>query len=80
MEPKDYIVDRIEGDYATLKNIADGTEIFIAMALLPFGIDIGTKLHYENLEYEIVDQKRGCSKIVQNAQNEPEGVRGYVEW
>lgn len=55
MEAKDYIVERIEGDYATLKNIADGCEIFIAMALLPFGIDVGTKLHYENLEYEIIE-------------------------
>ena len=55
MEPKDYIVERIEGEYAILKNIEDGNEIFIAMALLPFGIDIGTKLHYENLCYEIVE-------------------------
>ena len=53
-EPKDYIVVRIEGDYATLKNTDDGNEIFIAMALLPPGIDVGVKLHYENLEYEIV--------------------------
>ncbi len=53
MNPMDYIVIKIEGEYATLKNIEDGCEIFIALALLPIGTDIGTKLHYENFEYEI---------------------------
>ena len=46
MEPKDYIVDRIEGEY--------GNEMFIALALLPFGVDIGTKLHFENFEYTVI--------------------------
>ena len=54
MEPKDYIVARIEGEYAILKDILSGEELFIAMALLPFGIDVGTRLHYEMLEYTIV--------------------------
>ena len=54
MEPRDYIVLKIEGEYATLKDENDGSEIFIAMALLPFGIDVGMKLHYENLQYEII--------------------------
>ena len=54
MEPRDYIVDKIEGEYAILKECHTGEELFIALALLPFGIDIGTKLHYENLEYEII--------------------------
>ena len=54
MEPQDYIVYKIEGEYATLKNTNDGTEVFIAMALLPSGTDIGTKLHYEYLQYTIV--------------------------
>ena len=54
-EPQDYVVERIEGEYAILKNLNGGTEIFIAMALLSNGADIGVKLHYENLEYEIVD-------------------------
>ncbi len=53
MEPMDYIVIKIEGEYATLKNIKDDCEIFIALALLPMGTDIGTNLHYENFEYEI---------------------------
>ena len=55
MEPKDYIVDRIEGEYAILKDILSGEELFIAMALLPMGTDIGSKLHYEMLEYTLVD-------------------------
>lgn len=54
MEPKDYIVSRIEGDYAYLKDEVTGQEVFIAMALLPEGIDIGTRLHYEMFSYEII--------------------------
>lgn len=54
MEPKDYIVIKIEGEYATLSDVETGGEVFIAMALLPFGTDIGTKLHYELFEYSIV--------------------------
>lgn len=54
MEPKDYIVDRIEGEYAILKDVQSGDELFIAMALLPMGTDVGSKLHYEMLEYTLV--------------------------
>lgn len=54
MEPQDYIVFKIEGEYATLKNIDNGTEVFVAMALLPSGTDVGTKLHCECLQYTIV--------------------------
>ena len=53
MEPKDYVVVKIEGEYATLRDEAGGGELFIAMALLPEGTDVGTKLHYEMLEYTI---------------------------
>ena len=35
MEPKDYILSRIEGEYAYLKDVVSGNEIFIALALLP---------------------------------------------
>lgn len=55
MEPKDYIVDKIEGEYARLRDVVSGDELFIAMALLPLGVDIGTKLHYEMLEYTITE-------------------------
>ena len=58
MEPKDYIVTKIEGEYAYLREIGNDTEeLFIALALLPDGTDIGTKLHYEMLEYIIVEEK-----------------------
>ncbi|MBQ9773208.1 MAG: hypothetical protein IJW30_00920 [Clostridia bacterium] len=56
MEPKDYIVTRIEGEYAYLAEIggASRVELFIALALLPSGTDVGTKLHYEMLEYTVI--------------------------
>jgi len=55
MTPKDYIVDRIEGEYAYLKDIETGGEIFIALALLPINTDLGSKLHYEMFEYTLTD-------------------------
>lgn len=55
MEPKDYKVVRIEGEYAYLKEEnASENELFIALALLPEGTDIGTRLHYEMFEYTII--------------------------
>lgn len=54
MEPKDYTVARIEGEYAYLKEEGTEDEIFIAMALLPEGIDVGTRLHYEMLCYTVI--------------------------
>ena len=51
MEPHDYKVTKIEGEYATLTDINTGDELFIAL-----GIDIGTQLHYENLCYEITEE------------------------
>ncbi|MDD6483196.1 MAG: hypothetical protein PUF72_01275 [Clostridiales bacterium] len=56
MEPKDYIISRIEGEYAYLKDIQSGEELFIAMALLPMGADVGVRLHYECMSYEIVKE------------------------
>ena len=29
--------------------------MMIAMALLPDGVDVGTKLHWENLVYSVMD-------------------------
>ncbi len=54
MEAKDYIVTEIRGEYAILKD-ESGEELFIAMALLPMGVDIGCRLHYEMLEYTIIE-------------------------
>ena len=53
METKLYTVTRIEGEYAYLSD-EGGEELFIAMALLPFGTDIGSRLKYENFEFEII--------------------------
>lgn len=55
MEPKDYILDRIEGEYAYLKDINSGNEVFIALALLPEGADVGSRVHSEMFEYSIIE-------------------------
>lgn len=55
METRFYEVVKIEGEYAYIKEQETGEEIFIAMFLLPEGVDIGTKLKYEMLEYEIIN-------------------------
>lgn len=54
MEPHDYSVIKIEGEYATLRDKDSGDELFIALFLLPDGTDVGDDLHYEDLSYEIV--------------------------
>ena len=58
MEPTDYIVKKIEGEYATLKDKETGEELFIALALLPAETDVGVHLHYEMLEYTVVEEKK----------------------
>ena len=57
MEPKDYTVVRIEGEYAYLHADGDTAEndLFITLALLPPCIDVGTRLHYEMLCYTVVE-------------------------
>ena len=56
MEPKDYTVVKIEGEYAYLREDGKSGEedLFIALALLPLGVDVGTRLHYEWLEYTVL--------------------------
>ncbi len=54
METRYYIVTKIEGEYATITDEKTGDEVFIALFLLPDGVDIGTHLKYELLEYEII--------------------------
>ena len=57
MEPKDYILVKIEGEYAYLREIgkSEADDVFIALALLPMGADIGTKLHCEFFQYTIIE-------------------------
>lgn len=53
MDPKDYIVTKISGEYAYITD-TEGNEIFIALYLLPEGADVGSKLHWENFEYSLI--------------------------
>ena len=55
MNLTDYILTKIEGEYAYLRDIESGNEVFIALALLPVGADIGSKIHCEMLEYTLAD-------------------------
>ena len=57
MEPKDYIITKIEGEYAYLREIGrnDAEELFIALALLPMGADLGSRLHFEMFNYTLLD-------------------------
>ena len=55
MEEKDYVLEKIEGEYAILKEIDGENEVFIALALLPPGVDVGTNLHFENFQYTVID-------------------------
>jgi hypothetical protein len=52
-----YVVERIDGDYAMLKNLEDETAQLkqVARALLPPEINEGTRLQYEMLQYTIID-------------------------
>ena len=58
MEPKDYTLVSIEGEYAYLREIGESDpekDIYIALALLPAGVDVGDKLHYEIFTYTLKD-------------------------
>lgn len=57
METYYYVVDSIDGDYANLKRTDIDTDDvkLVARALLPEGIDVGTKLKYEMFQYEIME-------------------------
>ena len=56
MQPHDYTIIKIEGDYATLRDTESENEIFIALALLPIGSDIGSKIHEELFQYSLVEE------------------------
>ena len=57
MKAFDYVVESIEGEYANLRQLgAESDELkLVARALLPDAIMEGTKLHYEYMEYSIVE-------------------------
>ncbi len=53
-ERKEYVVERLDGDYAYLKE--DGADDLkcVARALLPEAIREGSRLAYEMMEYEMI--------------------------
>lgn len=53
----DYVVVMIDGDYAHLRRVDDESNEtkLVARALLPAEIREGSILHYEMLEYSIVE-------------------------
>ena len=57
MEAKVYIITRIDGEYAYLKDENDNNsdELFIALYLLPLGSDVGTRLLYEFPDFSMLD-------------------------
>ncbi|MCI6553519.1 MAG: chorismate--pyruvate lyase [Lachnospiraceae bacterium] len=57
MNAFDYVVVSIEGDYANLKRTdVESDELkLVARALLPDAIREGTRLHYQWMEYSILE-------------------------
>ena len=47
------IID-IRGDYAYVKYQDSGVVSEVAIALLPFGVDVGDKLTFEDFEFTLV--------------------------
>ncbi len=57
MEPKYYTVVKIEGEYAYLRedqSHPDVPDLFIALALLPSGTDVGSRLLWEMFSYTLL--------------------------
>ncbi len=57
MEPHEYVIADIQGDYAYLKQLdAENAELFqVAMALLPPTVDVGTKVSGMMGMFEVVE-------------------------
>ncbi|HBE12956.1 MAG TPA: hypothetical protein DCY74_02165 [Clostridiales bacterium] len=55
MKQREYLVISIEGDYARIQDQKDHSEIFIAMALLPEGTNLKSRLRWENFTYTLLD-------------------------
>ena len=47
------VVD-IRGDYAYIKYDTSGVISEVAIALLPFGIDVGDRLQFEDFEFTLI--------------------------
>ncbi len=57
MQSFDYVVARIDGDYAYLNRVDEpaAEEKMVARALLPAEISEGTRLHYEFMMYSVIE-------------------------
>ena len=55
MEERIYKVSKIEGEYAILIDEKTGDDLFIALALLPEGTDLSSKLLWKDFEYTIIE-------------------------
>ena len=56
METRIFKVSKIDGEYAYISPLDGGEDIFIAIALLPLGIDVGTLLVFENFSFAIYEE------------------------
>ena len=54
MDEKIYTVKNISGEYAILSD-ESGEELFIALALLPIGVDVGSRLKYAFPDFTLLD-------------------------
>lgn len=56
MGPYEYIVEKIDGDYAVLRrtDVPSEDTVLVARALLPEETNEGTCLLWENLEYLVI--------------------------
>lgn len=55
MQPQKFRVSRIEGEYAYISPLDGGDEIFIALALLPLGADVGSVLICEDFSFSLYE-------------------------
>ena len=55
MDGQIFTISKIEGEYAYLIPAEGGDEIFIAIALLPPGADIGMKVKCESFSFSLCD-------------------------
>lgn len=55
MDGKIFKVRNIEGEYAYLTPADGGEDIFIAVALLPFGVDVGMLVICESFSFSIYE-------------------------
>lgn len=54
MEERIYKVSKIDGEYAVLIDEKNGDDLFIALALLPEGTDVGSRLLWKELTYTLL--------------------------